>query len=95
MGSATYYLKAKFRSHEDLKAVFLDIKQFLIEGARAEDWWQQHRSMENRGTRKEFWDQCEHNIYRFNMDARDSHRCDLTASIFQICLRRYHTMYCR
>ncbi len=57
MGSATYYLKAKFRSHEDLKAVFPDIKQFLIEGARAEDWWQQHRSMENRGTRKEFWDQ--------------------------------------
>ena len=33
MGSATYYLKAKFRSHEDLKAVFPDIKQFLIEGA--------------------------------------------------------------
>lgn len=57
MGSATYYLKAKFRSHEDLKAVFPDIKQFLIEGARAEDWWRQHRSMENRGTRKEFWDQ--------------------------------------
>lgn len=52
MGSATYYLKARFVNPEaDLD---LKLRSFLKEGADAEEYWQSNRGMDKE-RRQEFW----------------------------------------
>jgi len=51
MGEAVYYLKANNCTPEALK----NIKLFLLEAAKAEDWWQEHRDMEDHNGRAKFW----------------------------------------
>lgn len=55
MGEACYYIKGDNCSKE----MFEKIKEFFLEGSKAEDWWQKHRGMENFGKRKEFWEEFE------------------------------------
>lgn len=51
MGEAVYYLKANNCTPE----AFENITLFLIESAKAEDWWQEHRDMEYHNERDKFW----------------------------------------
>jgi len=54
MGEATYYFKAKFSSVEKAEEAFPAVQAFLLEGAKAHDYWQDHRDMEKEH-RVEFW----------------------------------------
>ena len=51
MGEATYYMKGFNCTEEN----FEKIKAFILEGTKAEDWWQEYRDCEGRGKRDEFW----------------------------------------
>jgi hypothetical protein len=55
MGEAVYYLKANNCTPEVLE----NIRVFILEGVKAQDWWQEHRDMEIHGERKKFWSEFE------------------------------------
>ena len=55
MGNATYYLKAKFPSMESLSTALPEIIAFILEGIKAEKWWEEHRTLESKGDRELFW----------------------------------------
>lgn len=52
MGEANYYLTAEFESEKKLNGVFKDIKKFIKQGKRAEEFWDKNRNSK----RKEFWE---------------------------------------
>ena len=43
MGEATFSLRAEFESKEKLDEVFEDIKKFIKQGQKSEDFWQKNR----------------------------------------------------
>jgi hypothetical protein len=51
MGMATYYLKASFDSKAGAAAGLEAMRRLLLEGARAEDYWQENRDKKP----SEFW----------------------------------------
>jgi hypothetical protein len=51
MGEATYTLEIQGIKKEDLPK----IKKFILQGRKAEDYWQKHRDMELTGNRGAFW----------------------------------------
>lgn len=56
LGEAYYYLRARFKSGEDLRKKFEAIKNFLTkEGKRAEEYWHRNRFLEVQGKRDIFW----------------------------------------
>jgi hypothetical protein len=55
MGEATYYMKGNNCSEETLEK----IREFFKEGARAGDWWQEHRDYELEGRCDQFWSEFE------------------------------------
>jgi hypothetical protein len=56
MGEATYYLKAYFNSNDDAKRAMVQITPLIEQGIEAQDWWQDHRGMDE-SERPEFWKQ--------------------------------------
>ena len=50
MGTATYYLKANNGTPEKME----QIRQFFLEGCKAEEYWQTNRDMDD-GKRVSFW----------------------------------------
>jgi hypothetical protein len=58
MGEACYYIKG----YNCSKETFEKIKEFFLEGSKAEDWWQEHRGIDREGKRGEFWSEFEQNF---------------------------------
>lgn len=51
MGEATYYMKIRYDSPEKDAENHEKVKAFCLEGTRAEEWWQNHRSLSTQN----FW----------------------------------------
>lgn len=51
MGEAIYYLKVRFKDTEEAKKALPLIKDFFVEGIKAENFWQKHRH----GKPENFW----------------------------------------
>ena len=64
MGSCYYYMKGNNCDESKFKKIV----EFLHEGSKSEDWWQDHRDYERAGKRVEFWNEFKQNfpmVYKY------------------------------